>query len=68
MNAAKLERSDRLQRVRNLLNSGKEYSTMEIVMQANVMAVSACVSELRQQNVPIKCWREGAYFYYQMSA
>ena len=66
MNAANLERSARLQRVLALLSSGREYSTMEIVQQAQVMAVSAAVSELRAQGKNIKCKRRGNVWYYRM--
>lgn len=66
MNAANLERSARLQRVHALLKSGAEYSTMEIVQQAQVMAVSAAVSELRAQGKSIHCERRGSIWYYRM--
>lgn len=66
MNAANLERSARLQRVHALLMSGREYSTMEIVQQAQVMAVSAAVSELRAQGRKIICQRRGDVWYYRM--
>ena len=66
MNAANLERSARLQRVHALLQSGREYSTMEIAQQAQVMAVSAAVSELRSQGKSIKCQRRGNVWYYRM--
>lgn len=66
MNAANLERSARLQRVHALLKSGREYSTMEISQQAQVMAVSAAVSELRAQGKTIHCERRGVVWYYRM--
>ena len=66
MNAARLEKSARLQRVLSLLSSGREYSTMEIVQGAQVMAVSAAVSELRAQGKTIHCERRGSVWYYRM--
>ena len=66
MNAAKLDRSARLQRVHELLKTGREFSTMEIVLGAQVMAVSAAVSELRAQGKMIHCQRRGDVWYYRM--
>ena len=42
-----LMHSARLQRVHALLSDGREHTTREIVLGAHVMAVSACVAELR---------------------
>jgi hypothetical protein len=66
MKAAKLDRSARLQRVHELLKTGREFSTMEIVLGANVMAVSAAVSELRAQGKLIHCQRRADVWYYRM--
>lgn len=41
--------SPRLRRVLDLLRDGKPRTTRQIVRQARVMAVNACVSELRQR-------------------
>jgi hypothetical protein len=65
MRAAKLDRSARLQRVQELLNTGQEYSTMEIVLQANVMAVNSAIAELRENGMDIHCQRRGRYWYYK---
>lgn len=54
MNAAKLEKSDRLQRVYELLKQGGEYSTMDIVQHAHVCAVNSIISELRQNGVAVQ--------------
>lgn len=54
MNAAGLT-SPRLSRVLQLLADGKPRSTLEIVRKARVMAVSACVAELRQHGAEILC-------------
>jgi len=66
MNHANIEKSDRLQRVLELLKRGCEKSTMEIIMQANVMAVSAVVSELRANGYDISCRRDGDLWYYKL--
>ena len=57
--------SPRLQRTLALLEYGGEYSTLDIVMGANVMAVSAVISELRQNGVEIECNRRGNIWYYK---
>lgn len=67
MNAAKLAKSDRLKRVVALLRkSRKPLSTRDIVTGANVMAVSAVVSELRENGMVIDCNRVGDVWYYRM--
>ena len=68
MNAASLSRSDRLRRVAALLRRGKEYSTMEIIQQAGVAAVSAAISELRCNGMDIRCQRRGDVWYYRRTA
>ena len=55
MHAAKIEASDRLQRAHALLCDGAWHSTRDIVMNAEVMAVSAVVSELRANGFTIHC-------------
>lgn len=66
MHSAKLETSDRLQRVDKLLLSGKEYTTQDIIFNAHVCAVNSIVAELRQNGRDITCERRGRYWYYQM--
>jgi hypothetical protein len=70
MNAAPLT-SPRLQRVLKLLSDGQEHSTRDIVRRAQVMAVNACVSELRAHGAEIHCAARivmGARrFYYRMA-
>jgi hypothetical protein len=65
MNAASLARSARLSRVDQMLSDGKEYSTREIVNGAEVMAVSAAISELRENGRIIHCRRSGDTWYYR---
>ena len=55
MNAARLNRSARLQRVHGLLADGREYSTRDIDRDADVCAVSACIAELRANGAAIDC-------------
>lgn len=54
MKAAALT-SPRLRRVLDLLSDGRPRTTLQIVRGARVMAVSACVSELRQHGAEIAC-------------
>ncbi len=66
MNAAKLEKSDRLQRVDALLRSGKQYSTKEISNRTDVYAINSAVAELRANGRTITCKRFGSAWYYWM--
>lgn len=65
--------SPRLRRVLQLLVDGKPRTTREIVRKARVMAVNACVSELRTHGAKITCVRQavpnggGWRFYYTMT-
>lgn len=54
MHAAPLS-SPRLQRVLKVLAEGKPLTTRQIVRRAGVMAVNACVAELRQHGAEIEC-------------
>lgn len=54
MNAAPLS-SPRLQRVLSVLKDGRPHTTREIVRKGRVMAVNACISELRQHGAAIHC-------------
>lgn len=65
MNAANLKKSQRLIRVSRLLGSGKEFSTMDIVQQAQVCAVNSIISELRCNGQTIRCRRAGDKWYYK---
>ena len=65
MNAAKIENSPRLQRVAAVLRRHKRaLSTMEIIAKAKVCAVSAIVSELRENGMDIRCRRDGEAWWY----
>lgn len=65
MKAAKLENSQRLQRVDRLLSSGRTYTTREIIDQAHVCAVNSIAAELRSNGRVIDCWRVGDTWYYR---
>jgi hypothetical protein len=54
MHAASLT-SPRLQRVLALLGDGRPHTTRDIVRRARVMAVNACVAELRTHGAVILC-------------
>jgi hypothetical protein len=72
MHAAPLT-SPRLQRVLALLSDGRPHTTRDIVRRARVMAVNACISELRFHGAEILCAKRacpnggGWRFYYTMT-
>lgn len=66
MNAARINNSERLQRVDALLSGGGEFSTMQIVQLANVCAVNSIVAELRENGRVIHCRRSENVWYYRM--
>lgn len=49
--------SKRLQRVHELLKSGEELSTMQIIQRGQVCAVNSIVAELRENGLSITCRR-----------
>lgn len=57
MHAATLT-SPRLIRVLAVLHDGRPHTTRDIVRRGRVMAVNACVAELRQLGAEIACQRE----------
>jgi predicted transcriptional regulator len=67
MNAANIEKSDRLQRVLTLLKRGGEYTTLEIIQNAGVCAVNSIISELRQNGYQINCQRRADKWLYRMT-
>lgn len=54
MHSAKLEKSNRLQRVYEVLQRGPK-TTLEIIQQAGVCAVNSIISELRDNGIDIDC-------------
>lgn len=59
MHAARLDKSDRLQRVLALLEDGRWHSTLDIVIGAGVCAVNSCIAELRANGYSVACRRVG---------
>ena len=63
--------SPRLQRVLAVLEDGRGHTTREIVRKGRVMAVNACISELRHHGAEIQCQKRrvnGAWrFFYTMT-
>jgi hypothetical protein len=55
MHAARLASSPRLRRVLAVLSAGRPKTTRQIVREARVMAVSACIAELRANGAEIAC-------------
>jgi hypothetical protein len=66
MHAARLENSPRLQRVLDVLMTGRDLSTLDIVVEAGVCAVNSCIAELRANGYDIRCWREGDVWLYRL--
>ena len=66
IHAGRIESSPRLQRVLAVLERGGKWTTRQIVEHAQVMAVSACVAELRANgvNVQCECIARGRYAYW----
>jgi len=66
MNAASIESSERLNRVLDLLSMGGEFTTLDIIKNANVCAVNSIISELRQNGFEIDCQRRGEKWFYRL--
>lgn len=66
MHAASIEKSERLGRVLDLLSQGGDFSTLDIIKQANVCAVNSIVAELRQNGFDINCQRRGDKWFYKL--
>ncbi len=68
LHAARLSTSERLQRVSKVLADGQPHTTLDLIQKAQVCAVNSIASELRRNGLPIRCWREGDVWYYQLGA
>ena len=72
MHAARVEKSDRLQRVLKALSDGAEHSTRELIVEADVCAVNAIVAELRENGHSISCRQtanaSGRVWFYKLEA
>lgn len=64
--AAKIENSPRLLRFLGCLASGQWRSTMQIIQEAQICAVSACASECRAQGQAIETKCEGKVWFYRL--
>jgi len=64
MHSARIEKSDRLQRVYTCLLRGPK-TTLQIAQEAGVCAVNSIVEELRDNGIDIdcKCIKKGVYQY-----
>jgi len=67
MRAAKLQNSERLQKVLKVLSDGREHSTQEIIKAGNVCAVNSIIAELRENGHEITCVARNRVWYYQLS-
>ena len=67
MHAASIDKSERLARVYKLLSQGGEFSTLDIIKEANVCAVNSIVAELRQNGFEIDCQRRGDKWVYRLN-
>jgi len=68
MHYAKLRNSRRLQRVLALLSDGREHSTRDIIMRAQVCAVNSIIAELRANGLPVTCRVCGGVYLYRLGA
>jgi hypothetical protein len=66
MHAARIEASERLQRVLAVLSDGREHTTYEIVHAAQVCAVNSIVAELRANGYRVGCQRRGDRWFYRL--
>lgn len=57
MHAARLS-SPRLRRLLKLLRDGRPHSTRDIAKRTHILAISACISELRENGADIICERK----------
>lgn len=68
MHFARLRTSKRLQRVLGLLSTGREYSTRDIIVHANVCAVNSIISEIRKNGIAVHCRTSGRVYFYRLGA
>ena len=68
MNAARLHKSQRLQRVLATLQDGREHTTRDIMLWSDVCAGNSCIAELRANGHEIVCRRKGDRWTYQLTA
>jgi len=66
IHAARIEKSDRLQRVLQVLMAIDKPSSRQIQEIANVCAPSTCISELRKSGYLIDCERQGSIWFFRL--
>ena len=64
LHAAKISKSDRLQRVLRVLQTGGKHTTRDLIRKAAVCAVNSIISELRANGFSIECERRGSKWFY----
>jgi len=55
MNAARLEKSERLQRTLEVLMDGKPHTTLDIAVRTRSCATHSNIAELRENGVGVSC-------------
>ena len=68
IHAAQLAHSPRLQRFLSCLNEREWKSTLQLIQQAQVCAVSSCASELRAQGIAVETKCVGRVWWYRLSS
>jgi biotin operon repressor len=68
MHAARLETSERLQRVLWLLLDGQWHSTRDVIRRAHVCSVNSCIAELRANGLDIECRAHAGHYEYRLRA
>ncbi len=68
MNAARLEKSDRLRRVLRALKSNCHLTTRDLIEKTGCCAINSCVAELRANGYGITCRRRGNVWWYSLRA
>jgi len=66
MRYANINNSPRLLRTLKVLRKNTELTTLEIIQKARVCAVSAIISELRENGFSISCKRRGNNWFYKL--
>ncbi|MFN3480995.1 MAG: hypothetical protein ACK415_11515 [Thermodesulfovibrionales bacterium] len=59
-------RSPRLLNVLKILIDGRPHESYELAVLSKNVAISASISELRQNNLLITCYRKNGRFFYQL--
>lgn len=68
IHAARLDRSPRLQRLRDYLRDGQWHTTLDIIAGAQVCAVNSAVCELRCNGLDVQSRAVGRVWEYRMVA